>query len=119
VEDVDGNGEGAQWTKVLETADGRGVRADYRCAVFEPKARYAWEQQLSGSPFERHLRDAGVEVSMRPLGAGSEVELTVTQSLRGLSRLGAPMMRRAQGETVEAALDGIEAALAPEDGDSG
>jgi len=119
VESVDGAGEGAQWTTVLETADGRGVRADYRCSAFERGRRYCWEQQLAGTPFERHLRAAGIELSLRRRDAGTAVEVTATQSLRGLSRLGAPMMRRAQGATVETALDGIEAALAPAKGDTG
>lgn len=112
VEGVEGAGEGAQWTKVLETADGRGVRADFRCKAFSPARRYAWEQLLEETPFERHLRASGVELLInRNDGGGADLKLTATQSLRGLSRLGSPMMRRAQGETVETALDGIEAAL--------
>jgi len=33
------------------------------------------------------------------------------QTLRGLSRLGSPMMRRGQGSLLDEALDGIERAL--------
>lgn len=111
VEGVDGEGEGAEWTLVLDTAEGRGVRADFRCVTFRPNSRCGWEQRLPGTPFERHLRAAGVEIEVGPTGDGAAIALTATQSLRGLSRLGGPMMRRAQAGMVEAALDGIEASL--------
>lgn len=116
VENVEpGEGEsGAEWTKVLETAEGRGVRADYRCVGSAEGERYAWEQQLEGTPFARHLRGSSVEIGLRPDGNGTEVSLSFAQALRGLSRLGAPMMRRGQAATLEAALDGIERALGGE-----
>jgi uncharacterized protein YndB with AHSA1/START domain len=114
VEDVRGvKGERrSQWTKVLATAEGRGVRADFRCVSAAEGERYRWEQQLAGTPFERHLRAAAVEVRLRPLGDGTEVEISSEQSLRGLSRLGSPMMRRGQARTLDEALDGLERALA-------
>lgn len=111
VEGVDGAGAGAQWTKVLGTAEGRGVRADFRCVESVKGERFAWEQLLPGTPFERHLRRYGVEGSLRDEGAATVIELSVSQSLRGLSRLGSPMMRRGQGVLLEEALDGIEGAL--------
>jgi uncharacterized protein YndB with AHSA1/START domain len=113
VESVDRKPEGkrSQWTKVLETAEGRGVRADYRCVSSAEGERYVWEQQLAGSPFERHLRSSAIEIGLRPAGEGTEVSLTSEQKLRGMSRLGSPMMRGGQGKTIEAALDGLERAL--------
>jgi hypothetical protein len=113
VENVDRRAEGrrSQWTKVLETADGRGVRADYRCLSSARCERYVWEQQLAGTPFARHLRRSGLEISLRDLGGATEVGLSATQTLRGLSRLGSPMMRGAQGRILEEALDGIEQVL--------
>jgi len=110
-ESVEGEGEGAQWTTVLGTAEGRGIRADFRCSESVEGERFAWEQQLAGTPFERHLRRYRVEVSLRDEEAGTEVGLTVSQALRGLSRLGSPMMRRGQGSLLDEALDGIERAL--------
>jgi uncharacterized protein YndB with AHSA1/START domain len=104
-------GRRSQWTKVLETAEGRGVRADYRCLSSAENERYVWEQQLEGTPFARHLRSARIEIALRPDDGGTRVELSSVQSLRGLSRLGSPMMRRGQRETLDEALDGIEAAL--------
>lgn len=118
VEDVHGgSGERrARWTAVLETEGGRGVRADYRCLSAAQKERYLWEQELADTPFERILRGATTEIRMRPSGDGTEVTLEVRQSLRGLSRLGSPMMRRATGRTLNEALDGIEQALVGDGG---
>jgi len=113
VESVDRKPEGkrSQWTKVLETAEGRGVRADYRCLSSAEGERYVWEQQLAGSPFERHLRSSVVEIGLRPEREGTVVSLTSDQKLRGMSRLGSPMMRGGQGKILEQALDGLEQAL--------
>ncbi len=113
VESVDRKPEGkrSQWTKVLETAEGRGVRADYRCLSSAEGERYVWEQQLADSPFERHLRRSVVEIGLRPEGEGTAVSLSSEQRLRGLSRLGSPMMRGGQGKILNQALDGIERAL--------
>lgn len=113
VENVDRTkaGKRSQWTKVLETAEGRGVRADYRCISSADGERYIWEQQLEETPFERHLRSSVVEIGLRPAEGGTEVSLTSSQTLRGLSRLGSPMMRRGQGEMLNEALAGIDRAL--------
>jgi uncharacterized protein YndB with AHSA1/START domain len=112
VEGVDGDGVGAEWTSVLGTAEGRGVRADFRCSDATESERFAWEQQLAGTPFERHLRSYEIVIDLRDEGSGTAVSLSVSQGLRGLSRLGSPMMRRAQGAMLEEALDGIGRALA-------
>jgi uncharacterized protein YndB with AHSA1/START domain len=114
VEDVEEGepAEGRQWTAVLRTAEGRGVRADFHCSAAVEGERYAWEQRIEGTPFERHLRRSGAEIRLADAGAGgTEVRLATSQALRGLSRLGAPMMRRAQGAVLEEALDGIERVL--------
>jgi len=104
-------GRRSRWTKVLETAEGRGVRADYRCLSSAEGERYVWEQELEGTPFQRHLRSSSVEVALRGDDAVTEVSIRGSQKLRGLSRLGSPMMRGGQGKILEAALDGIERAL--------
>jgi uncharacterized protein YndB with AHSA1/START domain len=104
-------GRRSQWTKVLETSEGRGVRADYRCLSSAENERYVWEQQLEGTPFARHLRSSRIEIALRESGDGTQVDLSAVQALKGLSRLGAPMMRRGQGAILDEALDGIERAL--------
>lgn len=113
VENVDrkGGGRRSQWTKVLATAEGRGVRADYRCLSSAEGERYVWEQELEGTPFERHLKASRVEIRLRQRDGGTEVSLTEEQSLRGMSKLGSPLMRRARGEALNQSLDGIERAL--------
>jgi len=104
-------GRRSQWTKVLETNEGRGVRADFRCLSSADRERYVWEQQLAETPFARILRSSVVEIGLKPSDGETEVRLTSRQALRGMSRLGSPMMRRATGRTLDEALDGIERAL--------
>ena len=111
-------GRRSQWTKVLQTSEGRGVRADFRCLSSAEAERYVWEQQLADTPFERHLRESVVEIGLEPEDGGTRVTLTSRQTLRGMSRLGSPLMRRGQGGILEDALDGIERALVP-DGEAG
>jgi uncharacterized protein YndB with AHSA1/START domain len=113
VENVDDKGgRRTRWTMVLETAEGRGVRADFRCASAAEEERYVWEQELEGTPFEKYLKGLRVEIGLRGRGEGTEVRLTEEQSLKGMSKLGSVLMRRARGEVLDEALDGIERALA-------
>jgi hypothetical protein len=112
VESVEGEGGDAQWTKVLGTAEGRGVRADFRCRERIEGERFGWEQMIEGTPFERHLRHYAIDLSLDDAKPGTEVTIAAAQTLRGLSRLGSPMMRRGQGALLEEALDGLERALA-------
>jgi uncharacterized protein YndB with AHSA1/START domain len=100
-----------QWTKVLQTAEGRGVRADFRCVSSVERERYVWEQELEGTPFERHLKALRVEIGLREHDGGTKVSLTEEQTLKGMSKLGSPLMRRARGDILDEALDGIERAL--------
>jgi len=112
VENVEGSGgRRTRWTKVLETSEGRGVRADFRCVSSAEEERYVWEQELAGTPFERHLKALQVEVRMRERDNGTEVSIAEEQSLKGMSKLGSPLMRRARGAVLDEALDGIERAL--------
>ncbi len=113
VENVDAKpgGRRTQWTKVLQTAEGRGVRADFRCVSSAEGERYVWEQELAGTPFERHLSALRVEVGLRERDGGTQVSLTEEQTLKGMSKLGSPLMRRARREILDEALDGIERAL--------
>ncbi|MGH2951780.1 MAG: SRPBCC family protein [Solirubrobacterales bacterium] len=117
VEDVDaGRGDGEEatrWTAVLETERGTGVRADYRRTELVRGRSYAWSQEIAGTPFERILRSSRLEIALRPEGAGTETEVSLTsdETLRGLSRLGSTMLRGAARRRLDDALDGIERAL--------
>jgi uncharacterized protein YndB with AHSA1/START domain len=115
VEDVDARqgGRRSQWTKVLETQTGRGVRADYRCVSAAEPERYVWEQQLEGSPFAKHVKESRVEIELHVAGEGdTRVVMTSLQMMRGMSRLGGWLMRKGQRDILDSALDGIEEALA-------
>ena len=95
------------------------MRADYRCTESTRNERLVWEQQIEGTPFEKFLRSAELELRIAPAqSAGTRVSIEGRRGLRGLSRLGAPMMSRATKRTLDAALDGIEEALVglPEEG---
>lgn len=118
VENVSGGGspKGRKWTQVLETKDGRGIRADYRCVSAATAERYVYEQLLDETPFERFLQSARTEIRLEPeAGGGTEVTLRTEQRLRGLSRLGGFMMRRATGRTLNDALSGLEQVVGPND----
>lgn len=115
VEDVrDPGGRRARWTAVLGTERGTGVRADFRCTGSTSGERYAWEQEIEGTPFEKILKSATVELRLRPLDGRTEVTVTGDESLRGLSRLGSAMLKGAAKRRLDEALDGIEQALVPE-----
>jgi uncharacterized protein YndB with AHSA1/START domain len=111
VESVEGEGQKAQWTKVLGTSEGRSVRADFHCTAAVEPDRFGWEQDIEGTPFERHLKHYAVETSLAETDEGTEVTLSASQTLRGMSRLGSPMMRRGQGSLLEEALEELEGAL--------
>jgi uncharacterized protein YndB with AHSA1/START domain len=112
-------GRRSHWTLVMSTKSGRPVRADYRCTSSAEGERYVWEQEVADTPFERIVNRAGLEIRLRREGGATEVTLESEQGLRGLSRLGSPMMRRATRRTLTYALDGLERALVGgEDGEA-
>jgi uncharacterized protein YndB with AHSA1/START domain len=112
VEDVhDSEGGPVQWTLVLATDRGAGVRADFRCTEARERERYAWEQEIEGTPFERILKAARLAIELSPESAGTAITLTGDERLRGLSRLGSALMRGASQRRLDEALEGIERAL--------
>jgi len=112
VEDVTGRGNRSRWTAVLETDTGNGVRADFRCTASTEEERYAWSQDLAGTAFERILSQAAMEIKLEPSDGGeTTVRLSTEESLKGLSRLGTPMMRGAARKRLDEAFAGIELAL--------
>lgn len=123
VEDVHGGpGERrSRFTQVMTTSKGRTVRADFRCTDATAGSRIVWSQDVEGTPFEAFLREAEVELRLEdpdtrggPSSATDRTSVTVSgrRRLRGMSRLGSLMMRRATVRTLNQALDGIERALA-------
>jgi uncharacterized protein YndB with AHSA1/START domain len=109
VENVsEGQSTEPSWTQVLGTRGGRGVRADYRCIEQNEGERYVFEQTVEGTPFEKFVRRARTEIELAPQNGDTQVTMALDRQLRGLSRLGSPMMRRAIGRTLNEALDGLE-----------
>ena len=107
-----GRGKRSSWTTVLGTERGRGVRADYRCTSAAAGERYVWEQEVEGTPFERIVKFSRLDIELADGGdGGTRVRLFSQERLRGLSRLGSPMMRMATRRRLDEALDGIERAV--------
>ncbi len=52
-----------------------------------------------------------IEVVLEPEGTGTRVTIAQRQKLRGYSRTGGLLLRRATGGKLDEALDGIERAL--------
>jgi uncharacterized protein YndB with AHSA1/START domain len=118
VEDVKGaaGGRRTRWTTVLGTKRGRGVRADYRCTDATTGERYVWHQEIEGTPFEKVLRSSELEIRLEDVEESTSVSLASAERLRGLSKLGSPMMRRAARRRLDEALDGMERALTGDGG---
>jgi hypothetical protein len=66
---------------------------------------------------EKNLRCAAFAISLQGRSGGRVVTVVGSERLRGLSRLGSPMMRRAIGKRLNEALDGIENAVVEKAGD--
>jgi uncharacterized protein YndB with AHSA1/START domain len=96
------------WTQVFKTKKGRPVRMDFRLLASEPPYQRAWEQEVVGSPFERVLIESVTEVALEEDGEGTRVTIAQRQKLKGYSRTGGLMLRRATAKKLDEALDGLE-----------
>lgn len=105
-----------QFTQVLQTRKGRLVRADFRVVVSEPPGRggepagrRVWEQEVAGTPFERVLGEAITEIVLEPAEDGAtRVTIVLSQQLRGYSRTGGFLLRRATKSKLSEALEALE-----------
>jgi uncharacterized protein YndB with AHSA1/START domain len=103
---------GRDFTQVLRTPRGREVRADFRVVEQDQGRRRVWAQQLEGTPFERYFTAVVTELRLEPRGDETTVHLEQRQRLRGVSRFGGFLTRRASKATLREALAGLEDALA-------
>jgi uncharacterized protein YndB with AHSA1/START domain len=114
VERVEGS-RGGGFTQVLRSKKGRTVRQDFRITRDDSKRLRRWEQEITGTPFERFLAANAMEVALEPAegGGATKVTLTSEQKLRGVSRVGGGgfMLRRATKQQLGEALDGLESLL--------
>ena len=99
--------ESDRFTQVLKTKRGRPVRADFHVVRSEPPWTRAWAQDVAGTPFERVLSESVIEVRLEPAADGTEVTIAQQQKLRGYSRTGGFLVRRATGSRLDEALDGL------------
>jgi uncharacterized protein YndB with AHSA1/START domain len=101
-------GSGTLWTKVLRASSGRDVRADFRCLYSKEPLAYAWEQEVDNTPFAKVFRSAVTRIELDDADGGTAVTLKAEQRLRGLSRFGSFMLKRATRTQLDDALDGLE-----------
>ncbi len=101
----------SHFTQVFQTKKGRAVRMDFRVIVSERPYHRAWEQEIAGTPFERVLGESVTEVVLKPEGASTEVTIAWRQKMRGYSRTGGFLLKRASGGKLGEALDSLERAL--------
>jgi uncharacterized protein YndB with AHSA1/START domain len=102
-----------RFTQVFKTKKGRSVRMDFRLVTSEPPGdgytgTRAWSQEIEGSPFERVLTESVIEVLLEPEGEGTKVTIAHRQKLRGYSRTGGFLLKRATRSKLDEALDGLE-----------
>jgi uncharacterized protein YndB with AHSA1/START domain len=109
--------EGDRFTQVYTTKRGRAVRMDFRLLASDPpenagSARVTFEQEVVGTPFERVLNQSIIEVVLEPEDPATKVTIAQQQKLRGYSRTGGWLLRRATARRLEEALEGLESLTA-------
>jgi uncharacterized protein YndB with AHSA1/START domain len=96
------------WTKVLQSAGGKAVRADFTRLEAEEPVRLSWRQELDETPFERLLNSSVTEIGLEPAAAGETVvRIAIEHRPRGWARLSPFQMRAAATRQAEGALDGL------------
>ena len=108
------------FTQVLTTRKGRAVRMDFRLLASEPPGpggdppgHRVWEQEIAGTPFERVLGAATTEILVEPEGGATRVTIALSQKLRGYSRTGGFLLRRATRGKLDEALDRLAEIIGP------
>lgn len=100
-----------RFTQVMVTKKGRPVRLDFLLVESDPPWRRAWQQEVEGTPFARVLEEAITEVLLEPEAEGTRVTIAQRQKLRGYSKTGGFLLRRATRAKLDEALDGLERLL--------
>jgi uncharacterized protein YndB with AHSA1/START domain len=99
--------QGDRFTEVFTTRRGRPVRADFRIIQSDRPYGLAWMQEVEGTPFQRVLSESVIAVGISLGADGTTVTIEQRQKLRGYSRTGGFLLRRATGRRLDEALDGI------------
>jgi uncharacterized protein YndB with AHSA1/START domain len=95
------------FTQVFTTRKGRPVRMDFRVFETDPPRRRCWSQEVAGTPFEGVLSESIIEIVLEPQGPATQVTIEQRQKLRGVSRTGGWILRRASRSRLDEALDGL------------
>jgi carbon monoxide dehydrogenase subunit G len=110
--------EDEHFTQVFMTKKGRAVRADHYVIEAQPPGTpgdepgfIRWGQEIEGTPFERVLSESITEVHLQGEEGGTLVTIAQTQKLRGYSRTGGFLLRRATRRKLDEALDGLAEVL--------
>lgn len=98
----------SSFTQVMTTERGRSVRADFRLTALDEPTHAGWAQEVEGTPFENLLQASTIDVRLKVDGVGTKVTLEQTTRMKGVSRLGGPMVRKASRGLLDEALDGLE-----------
>jgi uncharacterized protein YndB with AHSA1/START domain len=104
-----------RFTEVHMSKRGRAVRMDFLVVASDPPdpangtpGRRVWEQELDRTPFERVLRESVTMATVEPDdGTGTRVTLELRMRMRGYSRTGGFMVKRAARRRLDEALDGL------------
>jgi uncharacterized protein YndB with AHSA1/START domain len=100
------------WTEVMMSSRGRPVRLDYTQVEAEPRRRLVWRLEVDESPFERLFAESVLEIELEPdEDERTTVRLTLDQKLRGKSRFGGGMVKRAARRQLKEALEGLARAF--------
>jgi uncharacterized protein YndB with AHSA1/START domain len=99
--------EDDRFTQVFMTRRGRPIRADFHVVESQPPSRRVWQQDVEGTPFQRVLSESIVEIVLQPVDAGTHVLLAQRQKMRGYSRTGGFLVKRATGRILDEALEGL------------
>jgi uncharacterized protein YndB with AHSA1/START domain len=98
---------GDRFTTIIRSRRGRPVRIDLRVTSREPSRRLVWDQELAGTPFERILASSVTELELSAADGATQVTIRRRQRLRGFSRLGGFLVRRAGARQLRDALAGL------------
>jgi uncharacterized protein YndB with AHSA1/START domain len=99
--------EADRFTQVFVTKRGRPVRMDFHVLASDPPWRRCFAQELLGTPFERVLGESITEIVLEPVDGGTQVSIALQQKLRGYSKTGGFLLRRATRRRLDEALDGL------------
>jgi uncharacterized protein YndB with AHSA1/START domain len=102
-----------RFTQVFVTKKGRPVRVDFQIVSADAPWRLAFSQDIPGTPFERVLSESVTEIVLEPeaqAGQAGATRVTIAQrqKLRGYSRTGGLLLRRATNKRLDEALEGLE-----------